>query len=378
MKFKYPTIIFLLFSALTAILKCQASENENAVAKPTSKYYVELAKIHQKHGFYNDAIECYKKAIVLESGEEERQKLGIGLGGLYLLSGDLEKAESIVLKVIESEKNPEKCAEYYLLLATICEKTGKHDKAIGWYQFVLNYSNDYLFINTAKQKMINLLKEAGKFEEYVASLEKKVAENPEDIRALECLAFAYSTDDIYSEKAQPVYEKLFSLKPDNRAIANRLIEMYKHSKEHEKAAAVYIKLMEASPKIMNRFYNERIAETYSESGNYKEALKWGKKALDEDKDNPYSYLKVAEACQALEEYNEAEKMYHVALKKLGREDDKESVSLKLIDLYILMGKQDEARKLSFEIFNSTKDDKMKKEIETRITKISEHLHPEDN
>ncbi len=80
--------IFIV-SACISISLCLLSNNAVSGNKllygiSSSKYYMELAKVHQRYGFNDEAIEMYKKAIETETDETEKNRLLMNLGRAHL------------------------------------------------------------------------------------------------------------------------------------------------------------------------------------------------------------------------------------------------------------------------------------------------------
>ena len=354
----------------------RASDSKLLYGIPNSKYYLELAKVHQRYGHFDEAIEMYGKAIVTETDDSEKNKLKIGLGRAYLHANRAEDAEKTILEAVETERDTEKKAEYYLYLAEVYETLNRVDKAIEAYEFVLGNCTDNINIHTARQKLTKLLKGNGTLKEYVSLLEKKLEEDPEDIMVMECLARAYSINETNNEKILPLYEKLFDAKPDDRQISSDLIRLFRQSGQYEKAVEVHLKLMESDPDSPKKIYYERISDLYLESGNPEEALIWDERSLAEDPDNAYTCLRVAERYAELKKEDKALEMYISAIAKTQREGDKELISLELVDFYIDLEDLEKAKNLATEVLNSSNDPQIKRELQTRIALIDERKKKE--
>ena len=217
MRSEYIKILLCLTICLGMLPVARASDSKLLYGIPNSKYYLELAKVHQRYGHFDEAIEMYEKAIEAETDESEKNKLKIGLGRSYLLANRAEDAEKTILEALEAERDIEKKADYYLNLGEVYETLNRSDKAIEAYEFVLGNCTDNILNHTARQKLTKLLKSNGTLKEYVSLLEKKLEEDPEDIMVMECLARAYSINETNNEKILPLYEKLFDAKPGDHA-----------------------------------------------------------------------------------------------------------------------------------------------------------------
>lgn len=337
------------------------------------RYYIELARVHQRYGFYEDAIAMFKKAIETQTDAKEKKRYSVSLAKAYLLAGRIDEAEKSFKQLVDNEKDREKKGEYCLLLAQAYEELNKWEKARDAYEFVLRNCIGDIQRRTAHTRLIKLLKEKGGLKDYIKKLEKRLKDDPDDLKTTACLAHALTSGENAYAKALPLYEKLFAADPADRTTANRLVQLYRHAGRNEDAAGVYIKLMDASPGASKRYYYERISGLYDEAGNHKEALKWDLRAIELEPDNAYAYLRAAEKCKALDDRKNAEKMFLKAIEKMSRDEEKQLVSLKLLDFYIDTENYETAKALSDKLLSAPLDERIAKEIRTRAVIISEKL-----
>ncbi len=135
-------------------------------------------------GAYNEAIACFKRAIVIE---KDNYLLWFNLGVTYRDAGNLSEAEKALKTAWDIEHYNEEVGETY---ATICLMQGKHS-------LVEEICVEMLDINPLNSHMWNLLGVTAfqneHYEEASSYFEQAVSINPYYLDALYNLRDTYST-----------------------------------------------------------------------------------------------------------------------------------------------------------------------------------------
>ncbi|MEN6389291.1 MAG: tetratricopeptide repeat protein [Syntrophomonas sp.] len=109
------------------------------------KAYQGLARVYTIKGDYDNAKSTYDKGLTSVAAEK-KQTLQIGLAGMYIDQGQLDKAEQAFQEINNSNAS---CLEAYFGLATVYQQKGDNAKAEAILcQAVANNPNEYRAYNT--------------------------------------------------------------------------------------------------------------------------------------------------------------------------------------------------------------------------------------
>jgi tetratricopeptide (TPR) repeat protein len=179
----------------------------NKDSKDPAPHYIKASTLNYM-GKYNEAIKCFQKAIDIKSDDAEFYS---GLGDSYYQLEKYDLALESYKKAIEQNKCPDRP---YSMIAQIYSDLKQNDKALEAFY-------------TAKSKISN------QSNSYINALF--------NIGLLESLKGNY-------DKSEPVFVELLQLDPTDFHSYAKLIQIYYHRKEYEKAKPYKEKLYEAHKK----------------------------------------------------------------------------------------------------------------------------------
>jgi tetratricopeptide (TPR) repeat protein len=102
---------------------------QDAIAKDryNPDYYCDLGQIYYEAGDYNEATQCFRKALRFDYGSERAQK---GLGYSLQALGEFDEAIYVYLRYLHQN---EKDADAVLNLAVVLHNAGKYEEAVKYY-----------------------------------------------------------------------------------------------------------------------------------------------------------------------------------------------------------------------------------------------------
>lgn len=180
----------------------------------------------------------------------------------YYIVGRLEDAFNMIQKAVEIEPDNK---WYQLRLGRIYREIGQYDNFIQLYEtLTAKYPDDidilgelievYLITEnfdkalvkmelletlvgpteTIIEQRLNIYRQQGQTKKLIAELEKRIAENPENLRYYNLLAQVYQ-DTGNNKEALKVYENIKKINPNDPYVNVSLLEFYTRSGEKEKA-----------------------------------------------------------------------------------------------------------------------------------------------
>jgi len=187
-----------------------------------------FGEVEEKNKNLRGAYIHFYKAVELDGNNlDARNKLA----RLYLFSGDYEKTQEQLDKIIEKNTQSPHAKMLELLISA---RKGETDKAISIANTILerNKNNtDAIFV------LSNLYMRNKEFKNAVTILNEGINANPEDVTLRLQLGGIYSIQKDYFN-AEKVLKELLTLKPDNFDYKQRLIKFYINRKEYDKAEVV--------------------------------------------------------------------------------------------------------------------------------------------
>ncbi len=184
-----------------------------------------FGEVEAKNKNFRGAYVHYYKAVKLDGDNlEARNKLA----RLYLLSGELEKAQEQLDEIVT--RNPES-KHVKMLELLISARKGDTDKAISIAKNIIEKDKsmtDAIFI------LSNLYMRNRDYENATAVLKEGIANNPEDVALRLQLGGIYSMRKDVAN-AEKILVGLIELKPENFEYRQRLIKFYIEQKKYDKA-----------------------------------------------------------------------------------------------------------------------------------------------
>lgn len=342
--------------------------DEALTYEPDNAYYLsEKGLIYYNKGEYDEALECYQKALVLKEklfGEKllETAITYNMIGVLYRENGEFTTAleyfqKSLLIHEKISGMEDANIGVYYNNIGTIYEEKGEYTKALEYYQKSL-----VILTNTLGKEDHTLAKPYSGIGsvysskgEYNKALEyfQKALEICENFYGKEhpTVATIYFNIGItytdkgndakaleYCQKALLIREKVLGKEHPSLADSyNSIGNIYNSNWESDKALELYLKALGIQEKFFTTFhpsvatsYNN-IGFIYNHQGLYDKALEYHQKALlifenlfgSQHPSVAHSYVGIGEAFSYKEEYDRALENFQKALsireKVLGKE-----------------------------------------------------------
>ncbi|TBW30049.1 tetratricopeptide repeat protein [Gramella sp. KN1008] len=304
----------------------------------TDKVYLKLAKNQRAEGLTDEALESYTKVL---AKNPHRILTAIDYGELLIEAGRLNKADSLFNDLIV--KYPDN-ANFRYRMGLIKEK--QHDKMAEYF-----YYRAIALDSTHQAAIYKIVKTQLKRKQFSNAIELSnlgLETKPNNVSLLSVLGQAYSASSQY-KKAIPVYEKLLGLGQESAFIYDKLGFAYYRMDDLAKAAENFKKSLEiedrnsATHYNLGKIYNQTgdlekaeqhllmsilikkqpvdaeflsLGLTYKDQKDYKKAMEYFEKALEENPENERALLERAIAADAyFEDKRSVLSYYHSYLDK---------------------------------------------------------------
>ncbi|MEQ8174786.1 MAG: tetratricopeptide repeat protein [Syntrophomonadaceae bacterium] len=189
------------------------------------KAYQGLARVYTIKGDYDNAKSTYDKGLT-SVAQEKKSTLQLGLGGMYIDQGQLEKAEQAFQELNSSNKG---CLEGYWGLAMVYQQKGDNAKAEAILRKAIeNNPNEFRGYNT----LALFLKQNGKSADALSNLMKSISLEMNQEEAYLVLS------DIYKGRWNDLQSKLTSVSDQQLAAMLQLYSYYA-SGDNQKAVDIY-------------------------------------------------------------------------------------------------------------------------------------------
>jgi len=268
--------------------------------------YVRLAFAFGKEG---KKKECLKSLELAEKFAADNWLVQVFLCCLYNYTGDDEKSEFYLNKLIEVDENS---AAYWYNLGFIyyAKSPEEYDKALYYFKKAGTYKDRY----NLYYKMMESYGEQEDVENAVKYLEKclKIKEN-EDLleRRIQCYIYKEDFDEAI-KFSREYYRKDF----DKRQAIIFLGLIAKRKGEYNKALK-YLRFADYT-REPNKYLYELTAEVYEAKKDYRSAIDFYKKALKFDKYDDDIFLSISYDYSMLDEYKLADKYADLAIELNGK------------------------------------------------------------
>ena len=339
-------LILLCFGGLCFPEEATTAEIEKASQREVpARYYLELAKVHQRYGMKKEAIQAYEKAIATETDAREKGRYYTSLAQLYLDMKKPAEAATVFEKAIEKAANRKEKMQLYMEIAKVYRRVGHFEKAEEALKQAVAQSENERERRRAKRLLFDFYRRQGSMDRVVAELEQKLKENPGDTETLEELAQVYYEVERKPQKAIPLLEKALELKPADSNLMQQLASLYQSQKEPRKAAALYEKLLKTGDQKRNKHYFEMLCYLYNEAGEEEKAQQYAERLLKENPDDPLIHIRLARLYERTNMPHKVISQYQQAIEKATQSQRKEVFQMQLANYYLRPGKSEEGIEL---------------------------------
>lgn len=262
--------------------------------------------------------------------------------------GNLEKSQEMFSQAIKM--NPEDPASYYEN-ARVLQVMSRNDEALlsAKQAMVLDPNNKWY-----KVLFADLSKANGKYDDYVATYEVLLTENPTDLNFLNELAFAYFFTGEY-RKSVNIYQRIEEKVGINEALSSQKVQLYDRIGLQDSAVVEYERLIQFYPDEAR--YYALLAE-YCSKNNMNEKAIWAyEKIVEINPDDPY---------------------VHISLADFYRKEGKEDKSFEELKLGLANQKLELSTKINllYTYYSGELDDKKRKQA-LELSEILKQTHPDD-
>ncbi|RUM60426.1 MAG: hypothetical protein DSY66_04435 [Persephonella sp.] len=283
---RYPKSKFLLLKKAETCINKGQNECAEKYYKLYIKYYPKDATGYYYLGKFYRNIEKYKLAEkyllkALELNPKYDPAL-YSILSMYLENEEYKKIEKLLLSYLRREPNNIRYLEE-LFNVYMTTKQDKKAKEIIDRLVKLRPNEEKYFIS---RYYIYLKLNKGK--EILRELKQKIKENPKNVDLLLILGLIYEQNKEY-DKAIKVYKKILSLDKTYKDAYDRLAQIYYEKKDYEKAEKILKDFLKNYPylsAVEKSKYYIYLADILRNEGKLEEGLKYLKKALKLQPDNP--------------------------------------------------------------------------------------------
>jgi tetratricopeptide (TPR) repeat protein len=307
----------------------KAAETLSSVPEATrsAKLYSVLGATYDQQKDYKKAIDAYQHAIALDRDNLDAMR---GLAESLLNDGQSDKALE-QYKII-ADANPED-ARTYIRLGEIYRRQGKLDLALQ------NLKKASTMVQDSEQvsyDLASIYQAQGRYDEAIQTLQDllkktekldgKYSQEDQDNRAifLERLGSAYQ-DNNNEQAAIETFQKMLTLSGENAERGyGAMIDTYRENKEWQKATET---AREATQKLPNsRRLKMVYASQLADNGQTDEGLQQVKALLKGTPDDREVYVALANMCNRLKRWQDAEAALDKADQLATKQEDKDNIA----------------------------------------------------
>jgi len=198
---------------------------------------------------YEEALTLGRELLTLSPSPEERLTLNRQLAALLHRMGKPDEAEALLTQAMAAEQDAATRAKYEAQMRSVWRHT------------------------------------PGRTDEVVSNLNARVAANPKDEAALRQLGDIYLKSRRDHKAAQPVYEQLAALHPEDQQLQSTLVGIYRENQNYDGVRRVYeSRLAEAGEDPTLRL---QIAQTELQAGRGDVAVAYAEQHLSGEKATPF-------------------------------------------------------------------------------------------
>ncbi len=262
-------------------------------------YYINLGLDSQVNGFYNEAIEYYKKAIEINPKNIEAYKK---IGDCYDYNNQEDESIKYYKKAIEIDPNYK---DAYNNIGLFYSKQKQYDKAMKYYKKAIeidpNYKGAYYNIGLcySKQKQ---------YDKAVVYYKKVIKIDSYHKDAYNNIGNCYYNKSSYN-KAIEYYNKVIEIDPNYKNAYNNMTQCYYMQDLYDRAIEYYNKLIEIDPNHNNSNTYNCLAHCHRELNNLSEAIKYYLKSIQINSDNEKVFASLGYCYKLQYDYNKAIENY---------------------------------------------------------------------
>ncbi|HUU69186.1 MAG TPA: tetratricopeptide repeat protein [Planctomycetota bacterium] len=333
-----------------------------------TRYYAELATIHQRYKVYDKAEECLKKAIELEQNAAACADYAYQLGRLYVEWEKPDEAE--MMFEFSIEQTPEsgsalinRCRE----LAHVYEANQQFDKAEAIYRRTLQKVNGPVR-QTVERDYYQLARKSGSLPAIIAEKEKELAKDPKDIRLLSSLSYLYRLSGD-RQKEIGTYQAMVDQNPNDPQALAQMAVAYRDADDNPNAIKTYQKLIQVNP-IARPYYVTEIAKLYVRDGKQKEADEWIAQLTDEKELATASgRARLARLYQETGAYDKSIEHYSIAADLAADPMQRDHYRLQLARVLMMARKLDDAEAVCKKLIAEAKSASTQQEARSVLARI---------
>jgi len=361
-------VVLLAAAALAEEMPPSPLEPAEEKNPSLTRYYAELATIHQRYKVYDKAEECLKKAIELEQNAAMCADYAYQLGRLYVEWQKPDEAE--MMFEFSIEQTPEsgsalinRCRE----LAHVYEVNRQFDKAEAIYRRTLRKATGPVQL-TVERDYYQLAKKSGSLPAIIAEKEKELAKDHKDIRMLSSLSYLYRLSGD-RQKEIGTYRAMVDQNPNDSQALAQMAVAYRDAKDYQNAIKTYQKLIEVNP-VARPYYVTEVAKLYVSDGKQAEADAWIAKLMDEKELAQASgRARLARLYQETGAFDKAIEHYKVAAQLAEDPMQRDHYLLQLARVYLMEKKLDEAESVCKKLVAEARNASTQQEARSVLTRI---------
>jgi len=309
-----------------------------------TRYQLDLARVHLKHGFLDAASEALTLAEKAAKDNVLKREILTLKAEVSLRQEQPEAAVSDYRGALELAETKDAKADLSLRLAELLTSLGKQEEALRYAESACGFAEEAWKKERAQQILLGLYKRSGTLDAKIAELEQRAGAQPPDIDALKMLLVAYSSMIRNPEKAAEVAQRLADSSAKDETTLGRIAEAFAQARRYDDAVRIYEDMAKSDPENRPEIY-QRIAQTYLQAGKSDEAVKWAQKVCDVAPENPFFWAELGYMQMLAGQFDEAVKAHEETIAKSRNESEETEFQFRLAAILERAGRTDNAAKI---------------------------------
>jgi|GEM_PF-1267578 len=239
---------------------------------------IEAARAAMGRKAYDKAAEMLRQALAEETDPEKRMVIGLMLYECRVRTQAYEEALTLGRELLTLSPSPEERLTLNRQLAALLHRMGKPDEAETLLSQSMAEEQDSAIRAKYDAQLRSVWRHTpGRTDEVVTNLTARVSANPQDELALRQLGDIYLKSRRDYKAAQPVYEQLAALYPEEQQIQAALVSIYRENHNYDGVRRVYENRLEQTGEDPTLRF--QIAQTELQAGRGDEAVAYAEKHL---------------------------------------------------------------------------------------------------